>query len=243
MDIKPKVTVGPSPKSAPIGASVDIGQAFSYLTADPQWMSKVVVIGLVSLVPVVGYVVLLGWMREVFERAKKGQRELPELDFGSQLSKGFAPLVALAGPMLIIVFVMFILQLLLLAFGIFAGALADTNIAAIVNIFGGVLAMLGMLGAAVMMFVLTLVMPELLRRGMRGEMMPILSPRASIVAVKNNASGYMMLFVGGFVFNMISQLGVFLCFLGVFLTMPLALVGMSHLLAQWDRLVGDPQAA
>jgi hypothetical protein len=34
-----------------------------------------------------------------------------------------------------------------------------------------------------------------------------------------------------------------LCFVGMFVTMPLAMVGMSHLLAQWDRVAGDPQAA
>jgi hypothetical protein len=242
VDIKPKETVASSPETAPTGAGVDIGQALSYLTADPRWMSKVLVIGLVSLVPILGYVVLLGWMREVFERVKAGQKELPDLDFGNQLSKGLAPLVALVSPMLIIMMVSFILQLLVIPFGIVAGALGDTDAAAVVNILGGLLGMGVMFVWFFMMFVLVLVMPELLRRGMRGEMMPILSPRASIVAIKNNALGFVMVLLGGFVFNLISQLGVFLCFVGMFLTMPLAIVGMSHLLAQWDRLVGDPQA-
>lgn len=241
MDIKPKETPTPSPESAPTATSVDIGSAFSYMTADPQWLNKVVIMGLVTLVPIAGYLVLFGWMREIFERVKEGRKELPALDFGTQLEKGIAPFVAMIGPMAIMMFGMFGLQLLMLPFALLAEAVQGT---AAQGPFGVLMMLLSLLITLVMMvgmFAVSAAVPEVMRRGLRGEMMPVLSPRASIAAIKNNASTYFMVLVGGFAFNMISQVGVFLCFVGVFLTMPLAMVGLSHLLAQWDRVAGDPQ--
>ena len=243
MDIKPKQTPSASPESLPAATTVDIGQAFSYLTADPQWMNKVVIMGLVTLIPVAGYLVLFGWMREIFERAKEGRKELPALDFGTQLEKGIAPFVAMLGPMAVMMLGMFGSQLLMIPFALLAEATQGTAVA------GAASALMGLLGVAmslVMMlaiFAMWVIVPEVMRRGLRGEMMPILSPKASFRAVKDNTSAFFMVLVGGFVFNMISQLGVMLCFVGMFLTMPLAMVGLSHLLAQWDRVAGDPQAA
>lgn len=243
MDIKPKETPTPSPESVPAATTVDIGQAFSYMTADPQWMNKVVIMGLVTLIPVAGYLVLFGWMREVFERAKEGRKELPALDFGTQLEKGIAPFVAMLGPMLAMFVGIFGLQLLMIPFALLSEALRGTAVEGVAAALVGLLGILVTLVMMVAMFAISAVVPEVMRRGMRGEMMPVLSPKASLVAIKNNMSAYLMVLVGGFAFNMISQVGVMLCFVGMFLTMPLAAVGLSHLLAQWDRVAGDPQAA
>lgn len=243
MDIKPKETPTPSPESVPAATTVDIGQAFSYMTADPQWMNKVVIMGLVTLIPVAGYLVLFGWMREVFERAKDGRKELPALDFGTQLEKGIAPFVAMLGPMLAMFVGIFGLQLLMIPFAVLSEALRGTAVEGVAAALVGLLGILVTLVMMVAMFAISAVVPEVMRRGMRGEMMPVLSPKASLVAIKNNTSAYLMVLVGGFAFNMISQVGVMLCFVGMFLTMPLAAVGLSHLLAQWDRVAGDPQAA
>lgn len=243
VDIKPKETPTPSPESAPTATTVDIGASFSYMTADPQWMNKVVIMGLVTMIPVAGYLVFFGWMREIFERAQEGRKELPALDFGSQLEKGIAPFVAMLGPMVAMMVGMFGLQLIMLPFALLSEALRGTAVEGVAAVLVGLFSMLIMLVMMVAMFVISAVVPETMRRGMRGEMMPIFSPKASFVAIKNNASAYLMVLVGGFAFNMVSQVGVFVCIVGMFLTMPLAAVGLSHLLAQWDRVAGDPQAA
>jgi hypothetical protein len=243
VDIKPKETPTPSPESAPASTSVDIGKAFTYMTSDPQWMNKVVIMGLVTLIPIAGYLVCFGWMREIFERVQEGRKELPALDFGTQLEKGIAPFVAMLGPMLGMMFGMFGLQLLMLPFALLAEAAQGTAVQGVVGVVIGLLSLLITLVMMVGIFAISAAVPEVMRRGLRGEMMPILSPKASIAAIKNNASAYFMVLIGGFAFNMISQVGVFICFVGMFLTMPLAMVGLSHLLAQWDRIAGDPQAA
>ncbi len=243
MDIKPKQTPYASPEATPAATTVDIGQAFSYMTADPQWLNKVVIMGLVTLIPVAGYLVVFGWMREIFERAKEGRQELPALDFGTQLEKGIAPFVAMLGPMAAMMIGMFGLQLLMIPFALLAEATQGTAVAGVLGALMGLLGVLISLVMFVAIFAISAVVPEVMRRGMRGEMMPILSPKASIVAIKNNGGAFLMVLVGSFAFNMISQVGVMLCFVGMFVTMPLAMVGMSHLLAQWDRVAGDPQAA
>lgn len=243
MDIKPKETPYASPVSPPARTSVDIGEAFSYMTADPQWMNKVVIMGLVTLIPIVGYLALFGWMREVFDRVQQGRKELPSLDLGPQIEKGIAPFVAMLGPMAVMFVGIFGMQLLMIPFALLADLASGTALADVVGVFMGLFGMLVTLLMMVVMFAISALVPEIMRRGMRGEMMPVFSPKGSIAAIKNHAGAYVMVLVGGFAFNMISQVGVFLCFVGVFLTMPLASLGLAHLLAQWDEVAGDPLAA
>lgn len=243
MDIKPKETPAPSPGASPARTTVDIGQAFSYMTADPQWMNKVVIMGLVTLIPVVGYLAVFGWMREIFERVKEGRQELPPLDLGGQLEKGIAPFVAMLGPMAAMMVGIFGLQLLMLPFALISEAAAGTAAQGVITVVVTLFSLLIMVLMTVGMVGISAVIPEVVRRGLRGEMMPVLSPKASFAAIKNNGSAYLMVLVGAFAFNMISQVGAVMCFVGVFLTMPLAAVGFTHLLAQWDEIAGDTQAA
>ncbi len=40
----------------------NLGDAIAWPTRDREWITKVIVIGLIYLIPIVGAIVLLGWM-------------------------------------------------------------------------------------------------------------------------------------------------------------------------------------
>ncbi|NCO98219.1 DUF4013 domain-containing protein, partial [bacterium] len=83
------------------------GRAFTFVFEDPDWLKKVGIAALVSLIPVVGSIAVLGWTLEITRRVIKGEAEtLPEWnDFGAYIGKGFQALVVglgYAAPLILI---------------------------------------------------------------------------------------------------------------------------------------------
>ena len=72
---------------------MDFGRAFTYQFEAEDWWKKLLLTGLIALIPVVGFFYLIGWMMEIagrFAQASSGQSvELPDVDFGGFLGKGF----------------------------------------------------------------------------------------------------------------------------------------------------------
>lgn len=70
---------------------MDIGRSFTYITEDQDWIKKVLLGGLISLIPIVGQLFILGYLLQVIQNVIAGREvPLPELgDFGVRLVKGF----------------------------------------------------------------------------------------------------------------------------------------------------------
>ena len=77
------------------GTDIDIGAALEFAKSDPDWMKKCGIHGVVMLIPIAGALALFGWGRKVYENAKVGERILPDLDIGGEVSYGIPPLVAM----------------------------------------------------------------------------------------------------------------------------------------------------
>ena len=58
-----------------------IGDAFVWPFRDPKWVEKVAIIGLISLIPIVGGINGFGWMLASIERLRAGKEELPPGNF------------------------------------------------------------------------------------------------------------------------------------------------------------------
>jgi len=233
------------PANPPVRSTApDLGAAIKMPFEDPQWISKGLIMGLIYMfVPVVGWLVVFGWCREIYERTRRGEAGLPDLSFGRHMSEGVAPFVAVMNLMVPIIGMMMVFGV-----GIFA-------LAGIAEVGGdaaevlGPLFSLGMIGFQMffmlLIFGFQLLTPELMRRGFNGELGPLFSPGASLVAIKTQPMNYFITFLGMMVANIIGSLGMFACYVGMFVTMPLGLAMTAHLLAQWDRLVrgGDHSLA
>jgi hypothetical protein len=69
---------------------MDFGKAFSYPFQDPNWFKKIIIPGLVMLIPIIGQITILGWALDITRRViHRDPNPLPDLDFGKNLSDGF----------------------------------------------------------------------------------------------------------------------------------------------------------
>ena len=70
---------------------MNIGRAFTYLTEDQEWWKKILILGLISLIPVAGQLYVLGYVLAVLKNVIQGQEvPLPPAvdDFGGRIVKG-----------------------------------------------------------------------------------------------------------------------------------------------------------
>jgi Protein of unknown function (DUF4013) len=65
-----------------------VGDAFVWPFRDPQWVEKIVVIGLIGLIPIIGAMNNLGWMLAALHRLRDGDEQLPPANFDN-LGRGF----------------------------------------------------------------------------------------------------------------------------------------------------------
>ncbi len=117
------------------GNKLDIGRAFGFITEDESWISKILIGGLLQIIPIVGLIALLGYTFEVARNVAQGRpRPLPDWsNFGDKLVKGLYGLVislVYAIPIAILIFILFFVIAL-------AGAASGDSDAA-----GGVVALL-----------------------------------------------------------------------------------------------------
>lgn len=76
---------------------MDFGRAFTFVTEDPDWLKKILINGLIMLIPVVGTLYVLGWALEVGRRTANYEEpvRLPELEFGRYLGLGIKAFVVM----------------------------------------------------------------------------------------------------------------------------------------------------
>lgn len=70
-----------------------IGDAFSWPFADRDWLSKMVLQGLIAIIPIIGTMALLGWLFITVDNYRAGRRELAPAGF--HLERGVALWVVL----------------------------------------------------------------------------------------------------------------------------------------------------
>ena len=70
-----------------LGAMNSVGDGFGWAFRDPAWAGKLLVQGLIVIIPIVGWIAMTGWLMMAFENARAGRNELPPAGF--HLERGF----------------------------------------------------------------------------------------------------------------------------------------------------------
>lgn len=65
-----------------------VGDAFGWPFQDPGWFGKIVVQGLIAIIPIVGWIALYGWLAMLIDNYRAGRHELPPAGF--HLERGVA---------------------------------------------------------------------------------------------------------------------------------------------------------
>jgi hypothetical protein len=208
---------------------MEFGSAFSQPFKDPDWFKKMIINGLVMLIPVIGGICLFGWAVEVARRIIKDEPSdiLPGLDFGSQLANGFkAGVISLvyAIPLIIFSIPMQVIPLLGGALGLDEATLSYAIIGVSVCC-GGLILIYGIL----MAFMLPAAIGKFLDTDQLGAAFRV---GEVLAIVKSAPVAFLLVWVGSILSSFISSLGSIACGVGILITAPYAMAIIGNLYGQ-----------
>ena len=188
-----------------------LGDSFAYPFRSPGWFGKMLLQGLIVLIPIIGWIAMTGWLMMAFENARAGRRELPPAGF--HLARGIEIFLVF----FIYGFVLTIPTLVLsVAGGIFSGVSSSHG----ANV-GSPLAGLGFLYSFLAGLFLQFLVPSLIvnthTRGLAGGLDVARVWRLTQINLTNSVSAGVVVWVT----SIIGGLGFAICFFGIILTIPM----------------------
>lgn len=203
---------------------MDFGLAFSFPFQDEEWVKKILLTAVISLIPIIGQIALIGWMVELTRRVIRGDAEpLPDwADFGGILVLGlkmFAIGFVYAIPLMFVAIPMVIFD-----------ALIDSDSAvALYTIVTLCFSCFALIYGLALAFFVPAAVGELAATDNLGA---AINPTNIIAHVRAAPSAYLLAFLGTIVAGFLSGFGIILCFVGVILTAVYASAVQGHLYGQ-----------
>ena len=211
-----------------------VGDSFGWAFRDPQWPGKMLLQGLIAIIPIVGWIAMTGWLMMAFENARSGRNELPPAGF--HLERGIA------------IFVVFLVYGLvvnipaIILYGIgggTAGAGNGNNAAAVAG--SGLISLAGLLSFAAGLFFRFLI-PSLIvntyHGGFAGGFDLDKVWKLATLNVTNSVIAGLIIFVA----SLIGDVG-FLCCIGFIFTVPYENTITAGAAAWFDKQQAAPAAA
>ena len=211
---------------------MDFGRAFTYVFDDPEWIKKILIGGLITLIPLVGSFIVYGYTLEIARRVYfESEERLPAWDdFGGYLMRGFIFWIAMLIWFLPITLLIGCVVVVLIA----AGSTGEDAAVALSTL--AAFALFGLVLLVVLLWSLTV--------------LPILAGRYAVerrfraafqfgeILVDLRRAGplpLLLLFVLYFVAGFIAQFGFLACFIGVIFTSFFANAVTAHGVGQVYR--------
>ncbi len=218
---------------------MDIGKAFSYVFEDENWLVKVLIGGVLSLIPIVNFIVL-GYVIQALRNVADGvEKPLPEWDdWGGYFMKGL--MLFLGGlvysiPLILLVVVSFVAGL------IGAGAEEESALSSLAGLCVGCSNCLIWIYALFLNLWLPAVATFYAVYGEFGAMFRFGELFNYIIG---NIGNYLIAFVLYLVASFIASLGIILCVIGVAFTSFWAYLVAAHLYGQvWKASQAVPTTA
>jgi len=199
------------------------GDGFSWPFQDPQWASKILVQGLITLIPIVGWIATTGWLVLTIDNYRTGRRELPP--YGFHLERGIV---------LFIVYVVYVI-----VFGIPGGIIESAG----VNSDSGGLQALGNLVGFVLSVLLAFLAPSIIlhtyRSGFSGGFdVPGIWQMATANMTNTIIAGLLI-----WVASLIGGLGIVICCVGLIFTLPYSAAIVAGIVTWYEHITSGPAAA
>ncbi len=201
-------------------------EAFSYVFDDSNWFKKILIAGLIFLIPIVGQLYLLGWMIEIARRVKAGRETiLPTTHFGYFLTLGLkAFLVSLVYSIPLI-----LVNIFLRTVGAAAVSSETSNTASFffmsMSCFGSFFSLLFSIVSGIGSLY------GYCRLAETDEISAAINISDAWSTIKTNWQPYLLVFLLEIVTSIIGALGFVIC-IGFILTAPYAVAVNGHLLGQ-----------
>jgi len=217
---------------------MEIGKAFGFVTEDEQWITKVLIGGLIQFVPLLGTIAILGYSYRVAQNVARGNpRPLPAWgEFGDFLGRGFFALV---------IQIVYLLPLIVL-YGVFlfltvAGAAAAEDSEAVAGVLGLLslcLIPLQLVVALVCVFASLAAIMRYLATDSLGEAFKF---GEVIATLRNHIGSFLMILAVGILAGLAAGLGVIACGIGVLFTGFYAQCVIGHVIGQAMQRIFPPQ--
>jgi hypothetical protein len=215
----------------------DVGNSFSLPFKSPNWASTFVLMGLIALIPIVGWINLLGWMLALIDNYRSGRTDLPPAGF-QYLSRGGNLFVVFLVYGLVIALI-FLVPFFLLLGGAIASSNGGTDSAGFSAAFGGgFLAYAGL--AQLLALVLYLFYPAVVVATERGGIGGGLNPSQVLGLAsrnwKNTIIAGILIWVAGF----IGGLGLYACCVGLLFSLPYGYSVMAGVIRYYEAEFEGP---
>ena len=204
----------------------ELSDSVAWPSRDPEWVRKVLLTGLILIIPVVGWLVLLGWMLAALDNLRAGRPLLPEAGF-SYLGRGLN---------LFVVLLLYGVALLVL-FGVLFGAgvaltLSGSNAASLVGV---VLILLSYAILLVAGLGLGLVTPAIVVATERGGVGGGLNVSGVVRLVRVDVEESLRAGLFALVASLIGSIGAVACLVGQFFTTPYGYAVLAGVVHHFER--------
>lgn len=224
----------PSPETS-------LGDSFAWPFRDPEWFNKIVLMGLIGIIPIVGWLQLLGWMLASLDNLRHGWQVLPPAGFhyatrginlfAASLIWGLAVAVLIYGSMGVAIFAM-----LSLAPRSSNGGSSDAFPLFFFPLMFGLTAAFGLIIVAIYVLI-----PPLIvftdRTGLGGAF----NVAGFVHAIRSSPQESVAAAALALVSYFISGLGSYLCYVGILFTFPYSLAILAGVL-RWYEVNAKPGA-
>lgn len=211
---------------------MDIGKAFSFVFEDEEWVSKMLIGGLISLIPIVGQLAAMGYALKVAQNVAQGHpRPLPRWgEFGDHLMRGLYDLVIrLVYSLPILVLVLLFVCVGAASGGAASGRRAEEQIGAMFGVLGLCLVPIVLVLALVLSLVAFAALGRFVATNNLG---PALRVGEVIGLVRKSPGAWAMLLVVSILAGLVGGLGAIACGVGALFTSFYAQCVIGHALGQ-----------
>jgi len=200
-----------------------VTDSFSWPFADPGWAGKILVQGLIAIIPIVGWIALAGWMLMTIDNFRAGRKELPPAGF--HLERG------------IWIFLVYVIYSIV--FSIPGGIIRGSGQAADSDS----LMALGGLVSFVSSLFLAFLSPAIILFAYRGGFAGGFDFNGIWGMVTSNTTNTVLAALMIVVADVIGGVGVILCCVGLIFTIPYGIAITAGVVTWYEKVMGSPSPA